>query len=181
MDEAAAALVVDLSRALEAHDKPRAAALARELELALEGEDDGALVSLRLLASAFSIFMRTSSRPPPMPARRAVASPEPFDPFAVFGLPNVRTYRTSREGPIGWREINPVLRSHQLPWIWTFHGRAQMRNGSRDLWGLIYAENREHANAHAESETQAAFQSSPDFVRVESVDVRHPGEGLEPR
>lgn len=179
MDARAADLVVDLSRALEAHDKPRAAALARELELELEGEDDDrALVSLRLLASSFAIFMRTSSRPPPMPAR-AVASPVAVDPFAVFGLPDVRTYRTSREGPIGWRDINPVLRAHQRPWIWTFHGRAQMRNGSRDLWGLIYAENREHANAHAESETQAAFQSSPDFVRVESVDVRHPGEGLE--
>lgn len=177
MDDTARELVVDLSRALEAHDKRRAGEAARMLDLALEGESSPELASLRLLARSFSIFLRTSTTPPPPPPRATRAAAP--DPFAEFGTPDVRTYATSKEGPISWRSINQVLRSHHRPSIWHFHGIADTTQGPRHVWGLIYAETRASAEEYARNVTEGAFFGSPDFLRVASVDVRHPGEGLE--
>jgi len=108
MDDTARELVVDLSRALEAHDKRRAAELARLLDLALEGESSHELASLRLLARSFSIFMRTSSRPPP-PPRRSSSESTP-DPFAEFGGPSPRGFVVHRQARELERERIAALR-----------------------------------------------------------------------
>jgi hypothetical protein len=108
MDDTARELVVDLSRALEAHNKPRAAELARLLDLALEGERGHELASLRLLARSFSIFMRTSSRPPPPPR---ASSSSTRDPFAEFGdAPAARGFVVHRQAHELERERIAALR-----------------------------------------------------------------------